>query len=936
MQMLESVFSKGFGLPNAGAGSSNQMGQMFGHLKDFMDQERMNNAQGRLNVDPLRDIEPFRVNPFRGFLSQHGGPIEGGGMPMSVLMPSAGLLPGGGLMDSLRGQIQMKALQDMQKGGMAGSLPSLPASIQLDTINNTPSNLPGGSGGKFDLSQLALQPNNTFVIPKNQPFSDPIFGNKLLDIDNKFQPAAFQYGGYPNQIPHALFGGLFKSIGKGIGSVGKGLFKGVKQGLGAIGDVASAVSPIASLIPGLGLFGTLAGPVGGLLGQLNDSRPQQPTGGMFQGPFSGGAGPFGGLQSMMGQNPFGGIGTSFGGGINPFGGMLQAPTGGGGGNPFAQLLQQPSFGVPGFAGGMFGIPRFQEGGPVNAMANLIPIQAEKVGKQPEMIIHPDFTITPVNATTSHAKMDDDEVTDMVVEGSYIASADKSMKISYKDADEIVIGIKHMPYKERKQGKVPEEITLASLWGSKDRKDKTFAELAKLLSKRIKVVDKGEYFEYGNDIFTQLTNKANLETRLPYISQIVGLNEEQRPADSNTIQYKHGGKVRMPNVRKAGLGDIISTIGAAAPGILSALGIGGSNPQNPMAVSPEVQYGILGSLPMYQMGLNQNIAAQQQGFNQGRDAYGSLGQNLIQNAMNSAAMQQGANLGTTALGLMNQMGMETNLPQLDLGSIRARANNFRPRAMSRNAIEAMSTPNFDANAIMSTMGRGAGPMLAQLMSKQMGNQNQLAMQRNQQLDQYDMQRNQILNNADLTEQQFNIGQAEKERMLREQQRGGIFGTLGQGLQRGADLGSGMLGQIGNIQSSILPQMLQQDQLSRQLTGQNLIGGAQNALNAFSILGGLQGQAALGNAMYPQTQPQGTGFNMADAVAQLVGPKGKTKDELAKEQLLKDREAWTSGILPGILPNQPLQGLGGIDPWTTRTLLQYNPFSPTFGMKIGFGG
>lgn len=590
-------------------------------------------------------------------------------------------------------------------------------------------------------------------------------------------------------------------------------------------------------------------------------------------------------QMLQGQNP-----SASGGGINPY-----AP----GGNLTAQFMGQgqqqpnPLQGLMGMMGGQGGgnamglmsllqglMPMLQGqapqgkyggmvkkkkkyalGGEVSENENeqqppqLIPIQAEKIGKIPEMIIHLDSTITPVNATKKHSQMDDDEVTDIVPEGSYIASADKSMRISWKEADDIVIAIKQMPYKELEKGKVPEEIRLSSLWPTGNKKDYTPAELTQMILDKYPTVDR-------NDIFTKVTNQSNLKSRLPYIMNIIKLSEQQRANKEESGDndegivgtFKKGGQVRVKNVHQVHMGDWIGLAGSLAP-LLGNL-LGGNKTPPVGGISPFVQNGMLATLPAYQLGVNQNVAAQQGALGQGIDDFSALGQKLIGDARQSFKGQSLANLAGTGLSAMNALAMETNLPRLDLSASRARVNNFRPSSGTRASIEAAATPTYDAQAIMDTLGSRSGSALAQLNSQQMGVRNQAAQQRNQFLDATEQNRIGQLNQLDATELPFNIQQQEKERSLREAQRNQLTGSFGQGIQRGADLQSGLLGQEGQIQSQILPITTQFNLQRAQLEGQPLMLGAQNTFNGLGVLGSMQGNAALTQALQQQNQSSTT--------------------------------------------------------------------------------
>lgn len=883
LEMLQGIFASQSGFtPNAGGGSSTFSNQGFNFLREYMDREQKSNAHSRLNVDPLRDIEPYRVNPFRGFLAKKGGSVELEDIQMMTnefMNPSSSLVPGGTLMDSFRNQLMLRNLTHLPRGGIAGQLPMIPATFQVDTINNVPSNIPGGAPGKFDLSQMTLQPQSPFTIPKSQAFSDPIWGNKLLDIDNRYQPAAFGKGGktdweYPGggrvdtrydrllkrkarlerkgKTDTHRYENVLKRIqdiqsgGLGQTSFGQGL----TDAAGGLGFLATAASPFLGPVGGV-----LGGLLGGALSNLGsgssifnqgNAQGNAMANNNIQSPLFGGAPLSGGGFNLTPQGP----------GYTPIQGSLydrfSQPTTGGIGGLTLQGVNPMVLGQTPFGSG-FGtpfVPQFQEGGPIEKGYSLVPVQTEKVGNQPEMIIHVDGTITPVNATTRHKYMDDDEVTDIVPEGSYITSADKNMKLSYKTADDIVLGIRYTPYKELKQGKVPEEVSLSELWGGSAKRDRTFADLTERLSKKYKVIDNTDVFEYGNDIFTQLTNKANLESRIPYIAELVRLNEERKPGETGSIGFfKHGGAVKLKGVKKAEFGDQI----AALLPLLGSL-FGGGGQQTPGGVSPFVQSGLLGTIPLYQAGVNQNIAAQSGALNQAVNDFSSLGNELIGNARQSTAFQTQANLANTGLGLLNQFSRERNLPRLSTDAQASRIRNFRPRSASRASIEAASTPNFDAQAIMNTLGPRSGPVIAQLYSDLGRNANAAAGQRNQFLDQLEQQNIGQLNQLDSRRDLFNIGQREKEIARGEDINSGIYGTLGQGVQRGADLQSGLLGQIGGIKSQLLPITTQFALQNAQLAGQNNILGAQNAFNAFSTLGGIQSQNALNQQLNGQNQSQ----------------------------------------------------------------------------------
>jgi hypothetical protein len=975
MEMIKQLLQTqggAFGLPGGG----NQLSDIFGEVEGFMNQEKMGTAQSRLNVNPLTDIAQFRVNPHKGFLAEEGGMVDADdfeNVGSVEYMPPSMQTTSGTIMGSVRDKIAMQALQGFLNGGMVNQQTIRRESF--DTINNTPSNLPGRAGGQFELMQ---ELNNMLDISGMKPINNDALGGRLFDNQ---QPQPFQDGGFvqtlivddneesreylnrlqmfeaggsvnkdlvyiPIQfkdggsisiygVEKAFLGKLIKGIGKGLGKIGKGIFETAKGSadflLGNLGmpdvidnswvDRSKFLSGANRVIGGLGRtaldfvtpgLGSAIGAAGSMingLGQNNGQQQSQVGGGMgvqsqLQG--SGITAPAGslfnrinpgGIQAPVVQQPSAGLFTGQFSQPGPYSGI---------GNLFGNSpFSNGNVTVPGFAGGMFTLPgigrlggevrfNYQEGGEVG----LVPIQTEKVGNQPEMIIHIDGTITPVNATKRHSRMESDEVTDILPEGSYIASADKAMKINYKDADEVVIGIKTSRYKEGVQGSPPKEITLASLWPSGDTRSKTPAELLGLLSRKMPIIDRSDKLDQGNDIFTERTNQENLQNRIPYLAEIVALSEKKRMGKKggNVESFKDGGAVKIEGIPHAQFGDILAKIlefaPTAIPAISSLFGGAQSSRQGAAGVSPLVSTGILSTFPQYQLGVNQNIAAQSGALNQGIEDFSSLGNQLIQNARRSSDIQLGANqqgvdlalqgqqalgaanLGATGLGALSAFSMPTEQERLNLGASRARINNFRPTSASRAAMDALATPQIDQQALAALGPRGAA-LIAQSESDRMRAANQAAIQRNQFLDQTEQNRIGQLNQLDQQENIFNIGQGGREQELERARNAQLFGSLqqgvqgagniqanqfgiqGQGIQRAADLQSGLLGQEGQIQSQILPITTQFALQNAQLAGQPNMLGSQNALNAFTTLGGIQSQ----NAMAQQL-PQNLGGQSPD--------------------------------------------------------------------------
>ena len=710
--------------------------QLFAQLQNILNQDRTAR-------DPLTNLSPFEVSATRG-----------------------------------------RAMFPM--GGIAGSLPSIPASFALDTINNTPSNLPGGSAGKFMLSQLALQPNDVFTVPTSLPFNESIFGNKML------QPAPFHRmptGGrvdkrlerlrrrqdrlnakgkgdsrrgknINDRIQDILSGGLGKTeFGTGLLQTGQGLGKGLSQ-----------LAPFLSFIPGIGTAGSaLAGLAGAGLNSLTV-------------PGSTGINPgnIGGTNGALGQLPFG-LGP-FDNSFTPSGSLL-APL-----NSFQPfnnpaifgqpgLFGMPPFGAtPGIAGPMFspGAPSFQFGGLAS-----IPIQTE----EGEMIVLPNLNIVPTNADTTHEKMDKDVITDITPEGSYILSNDKKIRMKKKDAEDIIMEVRSEKYQEGKKGMIPEETSFAELWGKKT-KDMTPAQLGEAIRRRYPIVDKKEMFG-DSDIFTENTNQENLTQRLPWLDVVIGFNEtEKQKKNPDALLFKKGGTVKRPlrlkNAIKAPSGmdvsQILNLLGTALPFVDDLFGGNNNSTIDPMARSM-----ILGALPIDQAGFQANVNARTDAMNQGIADFTGLGQNLNQFA-----------LGTAGAGIMGNLLQNTDLPRFDFSSARSRLNNFNTTT-PRTFAEALATPRFDTRAVLQELGatRG-GTTLSALESERQRQFNQAMVNQFNQDRSLDFARTQGLNQLDIGEQDRNVPLGLQEIQARNAQTSGIFGQFGD-----------LFNRFGQIQSEILP-------------------------------------------------------------------------------------------------------------------------------------
>lgn len=176
--------------------------------------------------------------------------------------------------------------------------------------------------------------------------------------------------------------------------------------------------------------------------------------------------------------------------------------------------------------------KYQAGGNVQSQEPLFSaVQTEKG----EFIGSETGDILPVKAKKRHKNMDDDEVTDILPEGSFIFSRtksstiDKNKKIKGIDLNEINLGYTPIKYSETESTPAPEEIKFLDFI---DKNKFTPADLAKKLQKEYKITDRG-------DAFANLSNEHNKMSRIPYLDIIKQINELKKNKDN---KYQYGGMV----------------------------------------------------------------------------------------------------------------------------------------------------------------------------------------------------------------------------------------------------------------------------------------------------------------------------------------------------------------------------------------------------------
>lgn len=742
-------------------------------------------------------------------------------------MPNIGLLPETNLDEFRKGGVSQ-----FPRGGLGTIIPN---SFHSNTFNNTPSNIPGGPGGGFQFVNQMQFP--AFSSTMFQPFDPPTHDSRLIHPNHMFpkggklarlekRQARLERKGKTDTGRYGRITDQINAINQFQSLKDQGFsFNMENPNTGQIGITNPFGQSSSYQLPerGFSAFGTGLG------------SAAQGLAGTFGSLLSPGIGQVAALGSMFGGNPSAGL-PQFNAGM--FGGLGQF-----GATPgIAGTMQTPGFDLSSLFGRIPGLSpnsgltsfQFKKGGQVSAN-ELIPIQAEKVGNLAEKLVHLDGAITDTNATTRHKYMDDDEPTDLVPPGTYVLSADKSMRIHRKTLDDIFMGWKVTPYSEIKKGKLPEEIMFSEIL---PRKGKRFtpAELGDRIKKKFKVVDHDVM-----DVFMEKTNKENLASRLPYLSTVIMLNEDKKGVD----KFPKGGSV--PKAPDGGFLDTLGNIGSIAssfaPFLSSIFGGGGGQGMDPTSNAL-----MSASFPLNTIGSFQNVNAQRNALNR---AQGNLG-NLTSDLMN-------INQLNTGLGALAFSNLETNAPLLNYDT--SRLENFNTRTPS-NFVDALSTPNYDINSIIDRLGRrGSAPIVSNLISSNQAQRNQAAItQFNQDRGlSYDLANR--LTGIGIDEATRNQGiQAGNMRNRNDQ----LLGFTGQ-LQSG-------LGQRGEILSNAFSVGTGFDLQKAGLAGQVSRQAAQDALNLASLRstllnsangGGGQGQGGgnsfNGTSQLPRLQSLSRGFS-----------------------------------------------------------------------------
>lgn len=166
---------------------------------------------------------------------------------------------------------------------------------------------------------------------------------------------------------------------------------------------------------------------------------------------------------------------------------------------------------------------FQFGGDVeSAGPEVLAIQTEKG----ELAALPDNTITKVKAKKKHAQMKADEVTDILPPESFVGSADKRMKFSKKNMQDISFGYGPISYLEGSTSAPPKEHTAADIM---TKNKMTPAEYMKVIKNKFSTTGDTQ------DPFAMRADAENLESRTPYLAAVKYITEMKKPKSAKQEQ-----------------------------------------------------------------------------------------------------------------------------------------------------------------------------------------------------------------------------------------------------------------------------------------------------------------------------------------------------------------------------------------------------------------
>lgn len=169
---------------------------------------------------------------------------------------------------------------------------------------------------------------------------------------------------------------------------------------------------------------------------------------------------------------------------------------------------------------------------------IVHIQTEKG----ESAVMADGGIVDVKAKVLHDFMHKNKVTDVFPEGTFVASSRKNNSLKKDKAEKIVLGHTPVVYDEFENEGEPKEVKMSDIFV---KKEQTPAELAKIIAKKFKTVNK------LNDVYSMVTNEENKIGRLPYLMKLIEMTEkkkgvketEEEESMEAPLQERNGGYVK---------------------------------------------------------------------------------------------------------------------------------------------------------------------------------------------------------------------------------------------------------------------------------------------------------------------------------------------------------------------------------------------------------
>jgi hypothetical protein len=689
---------------------------------------------------------------------------------------------------------------------------------------------------------------------------------------NPYTGDPFGYGG---EVEKVFLGKLFKGIGQG--------FKGIADfGLGLLG----APDVIQNSFVDRSKFLTKAN---GFLGGIGRTALSVAN------PLLGAAVGMGGrlLNGAGGQNQ-GAAGMMQGSGMLGGMGGIQMPQFSGTGSPYQATFGQDIFGRQALT--------FQDGGMVQAIPEGFKgIQTERYKGISEFAVLPDLNMAKVNATKPHEKMEDDDITDIVPVGTYIASARPDMAIKREALAEFIVGIKAQRYEEDKVAKEPELVTAADLLRKKEKKIIP-AEYAKRVRDKFNTVNKEE----NSDIFTEKTNQENRINRTPYLQALMTIGERNREnkednqllaqlvgsieelqqggavqrlgySDGSPFQNRdsisiQGNVIDMSNTGKAltlkpNVGRSIKALPYSGmhifPGATSVKEVPvfqwggrvhpyqeGGNIGNILGVAasalPFLSNLFTGnansqtSNPMASALTLGSLPLSTYGTIQNVNAQQSALDNTLGNLTNLNSDLLNLNNQGTLAGIGSQLAQTTDLPGINFDF--SALQNFNTQT-PRSFIDAAATPTLSTSAALSSLGtRGATALLSNNAATTMQARNQAAAQQFNADRSLDYQRVGALTEGRNREQLLNNQIQQQEIAARNN----VIGNIGGQVQGNLSNRANILNDTFRTGSELALQRAQ-------LAGQIPMSIAQNMLNAGSMYQTMLGQ----NMQNPGAQQQGAG-------------------------------------------------------------------------------